>query len=182
MFGKIIQDETKTPSKASIMMPQLLERIITLSQESVVSIRDIIWAIDPKTETMHDLLIRVRDMIISSCRAKEITLNYDLPNKELLPSKNLSPEQRRDLWMLMKEALSNSVKHSGCTELYVITLYDGEHIKIVIKDNGKGFNTSVNYNGKGLGTMKKRASYLGAILEFSSEPGKGTTIILNMRF
>ncbi|QQS35628.1 MAG: hypothetical protein IPM56_15495 [Ignavibacteriales bacterium] len=182
MFGKIIQDEANTPSKASVMMPQLLERIISLSQESVVSIRDIIWAIDPKTETMHDLLTRVRDMIISSCRAKQITLNYDLPNKELLPSKNLSPEQRRDMWMLLKEALSNAVKHSGCTELIVITLYDGEHIKIVIKDNGKGFNTAVNYNGKGLGTMKKRAHTLGAELIFDSAPSKGTTIILNLRF
>ena len=182
MFGKIIQDETSTPSKASVMMPQMLERIISLSQESVVSIRDIIWAIDPKTETIHDLLIRVRDMIISSCRAKNIFLNYDLPNKDLLPSKNLSPEERRDLWMLLKEALSNSVKHSNCTELMVISLYDGERIKIVIKDNGKGFNTAVTYNGKGLGTMKKRASNLDAILEFYSEPGMGTTIILNMKF
>lgn len=182
MFGKIIQDETGTPSKASVMMPQLLERIISLSQESVVSIRDIIWAIDPKTETIHDLLIRIRDMIISSCRAKNISLNYDIPNKDLLPSKNLSPEQRRDLWMLLKEALSNSVKHSNCTELIVISLYDGERIKIVIKDNGKGFDTSVTYNGKGLSTMKKRASNLDAILEFYSEPGMGTTIILNMKF
>ena len=63
MFSKIIQDESHSFTKISTAMPQLLDRIISLSQESVVAIRDIIWAIDPKTETIYNLLLRIRDTL-----------------------------------------------------------------------------------------------------------------------
>ena len=182
MFSKIIQDESHSFVNTSAAMPQLLDRIISLSQESVVAIRDIIWAIDPKTETIYNLLLRIRDACISTCRAKNISFKFILPEKELLPSENLSPEQRKNLWLLLKEGINNSVKHSIANEISLAVTYNGGHLKVIIKDDGVGYDTSVKHEGKGLTTMKKRAADLNGKLEVISKPNDGTivNIILNL--
>ena len=178
MLGNIIQQENEEKKNPP---HELLDRIINLSQDSVISIREIIWAINPKVETIHNLLIKVRDSIIVSCRAKNIKLEFDIPDEQMLSAENLSPEIRRDLWMLLKEALANSIKHSCCTELKFIVLYDGHLLRVVIKDNGKGFNTDDNNSGHGLVNMKKRAASLNADFEINSEKNIGTTIILSLK-
>ena len=181
MFGKIIQDDKNVLQHLGETPIQMLDRIITLSKESVVSIREIIWAIDPKTETIYDLLVKLRDMIISHCRAKNISLNFDFANKDILPQQNLLPEQRRDIWMLLKEIMNNCVKHSNCKELNVITLYDGEKLRIIINDDGVGFDNTKSYTGKGLTTIKKRAELLNSQLEIESKIGIGTSYIINLK-
>jgi two-component sensor histidine kinase len=178
MFGNIIQQENQEKKNPP---HELLDRIINLSQDSVVSIREIIWAINPKVETIQNLLIKIRDSIVVSCRAKNIKLEFDIPDEQMLSSENLSPEIRRDLWMLLKEALTNSIKHSGCSELKLIALYDGHLMRIVIKDNGKGFDSKEKYSGHGLVNMKRRAANLNAEIEISSEKNEGTTIILSFK-
>ncbi len=182
MFSKIIQDESNSLTKTSTAMPQLLDRIISLSQESVVAIRDIIWAIDPKTETIHNLLLRIRDACISTCRAKSISFKFILPEKELLPSENLSPEQRKNLWLLLKEGINNAVKHSQANEISLAVTYNGGHLKVIIKDNGIGFDIAKHYEGKGRTTMKKRVDDLHGRLDVISKSNEGTiiTIILDL--
>ena len=180
MFGNIIQQSSisqehhKKPS-------ELLTRIISLSQESVTSIKEIIWAINPNIETVQSLLIKVRDSIVTNCKAKNIELYFDIPDKQLLPSLNLSPEIRRDLWMFLKESLSNSIKHSGCTMLKLQTSFDGKLLSLVLKDDGKGFDPSGNYEGNGLSNLKKRANNLNAGFKINSEIGKGTTLSIEMK-
>ncbi len=178
MFGNIIQQENQEKKSPP---HELLDRIINLSQESVVSIREIIWAINPKVETIQNLLIKIRDSIVVSCRAKNIKLEFDIPDEQILSTENLSPEIRRDLWMLLKEVLMNSIKHSCCTELKLIALYDGHLMRIVIKDNGKGFNKDEKYSGHGLVNIKRRAASLKADLEISSEKNEGTTVVLSFK-
>jgi signal transduction histidine kinase len=78
--------------------------------------------------------------------------------------------------LLLKEALSNSVKHSCASELNVTVLHYSGLTKITIKDDGKGFNMKSSSRGKGLGTMKKRAEALKGDFEMISAEGKGTTI------
>ncbi len=178
MFGNIIQQENQEKKNSP---HELLDRIINLSQDSVIAIREIIWAINPKVETIHNLLIKIRDSIVVSCRAKNIKLEFDIPDEQMLSAENLSPEIRRDLWMLLKEALTNSIKHSCCTELKLIALYDGHLLRVVIKDNGKGFNKEAKFSGHGLVNMKRRAASLYADFEINSEKDEGTTIILSLK-
>ena len=181
MFSQIIQDESKKSNVISPMMNQLMEKITAMSQDSVSSIRDIIWAIDPKQETIYDLLLRARDSFIMHCRAKNIDFNLDLPEKEQLPKQNLAPEERKNIWLLIKEAVTNSIKHSCATEIALHAVYKNHTINIIIIDNGKGFDTSAGYSGKGMNTMKKRAENLGGEVTVVSNPGQGTIINLQLK-
>ncbi len=180
MFSKIIQTESHGFVKTTTAMPQLLDRIISLSQDSVVAIRDIIWAIDPKTETIYNLLLRIRDACITTCRAKDISFKFILPDKELLPSENLSPEQRKNLWLLLKEGINNAVKHSNANEISLAVTYNGGHLKVIIKDNGIGYDVSANFDGKGLHTMKKRVKDLNGKLEVISKTNEGTIVNITL--
>jgi len=177
MFGNIVEQEISDQGEKP---NDLLGRIINLSQESVTSIREIIWAINPKIETIHSLFLKVSDSIVTICRAKNIKFDFDIPGEGSLPSINLTPEVRRDLWMLLKESLANSIKHSGCTELKLTASYDGKLLHIFVKDNGKGFDTSGSYAGSGLGNLKKRAEHLNAEFKMKSENGIGTAITIDL--
>ncbi len=179
LFSKIIQEELE---KNPEIVAQFLERISVISQESINSIRDIIWAIDPKPELIYDLLLRIKDTYVSICRAKSIAFNFDIPPKENLPSTNLSPEQRKNIWLILKEAMNNAVKHSQCKELsLLVSVEDKDNISITIKDDGKGFEPSSDHKGKGMGIMRKRAEDIKAKLNFSSQEREGTEINLKLR-
>jgi ligand-binding sensor domain-containing protein len=184
MFGKIIQDESVTVGPKQLTGSKLLENIIKLSQESVTSIREIIWAIDPIPETLYDLLIRVYDLAVTTCRERNIILKFDVPPKDKLPSKNLFPEQRKHLWLLLKEAINNAVKHSGCNELSIQNSYKSGILNININDNGCGFDDSdfsIRRSGKGLETMKSRAEQLGGSFTIHSRTEKGTSIFITTK-
>ena len=70
IFSKIIQDRPEE-------INNLIERIINISKDSVNSIKDIIWAIDPKVETIEDLLLRLQDFCMFNCRANNIRLFFE---------------------------------------------------------------------------------------------------------
>ncbi|RPI68946.1 MAG: hypothetical protein EHM47_13925, partial [Ignavibacteriales bacterium] len=180
MFSQIIHDENKKFCSGSHMTNELIEKITAMSQDSVTSIREIIWAIDPKQETIYDLLIRARDAYIMHCRAKNINFILDMPDRDHLPKQNLTPEERKNIWLLIKEAITNSIKHSCATEISIHTLYKNHNLNLIIMDNGKGFDTSYEYSGKGMNTMKKRAENLGGEVTIVSNKENGT--IINLRF
>lgn len=181
MFGKIIQTEMASEKQHTLAILQLLNRVIHLSQESVGSIRDIIWAIDPAPETLYNLFLRVQDMAANACHARGITLNFFHPPREEFPAINLSPEQRKNLWLLMKEAIQNVLKHARASELDVRVSYAEKLLKVYISDNGQGFESTQSHAGKGLHTMRSRAEHLRGSIEINSRPGEGTAILFQMK-
>lgn len=173
MFGRIIKDTPSDDGKGNVA-GEMLERIINLSQHSVNSIREIIWALDPKTGTLYDLLLKVRDFIVNNARAKNINPIISIPSKESLPASNLSPELRRNLWLLLKEIFMNSIKHSDSKNLFFTAVYNHKILKIEIRDDGKGFDINGSYEGHGLTNINRRARQLNADVKVESQPGDGT--------
>jgi ligand-binding sensor domain-containing protein/two-component sensor histidine kinase len=169
MFSTLISNKSADPAI-------LLERITALSTESVNIIRDIIWSIDPKVETVASLLGRLRDSMIVSCRARGMQLNVVIPPTIEAMSDNLTPEQRKNLWLMLKEAVTNALKHSEATELAVEASLDGKSVRIVVADNGRGCDPSRQNRGKGVGTMNMRAGILGGKMVMKTDPGTGTII------
>lgn len=184
MFGKIVEEEAVAAGEPQMARSEMLQRIIALSQESVIAIREIIWAIDPKPETIHDLLMRVRDFAVNLCRAQNMILKFQVLPQAQLPGKNLSPEQRKHLWLLLKEAVTNAVKHSGGTELNIGVVYEKGQLTVSIIDNGVGMNgarQTARFSGKGLETMKNRAQQLPGALEIFTHPAGGTVVVLSAK-
>jgi signal transduction histidine kinase len=88
--------------------------------------------------------------------------------------RNLTPEQRKNLWLMLKEAVTNAVKHSGATDLDVSVAPAGRRMRITVRDNGTG--SMAASPGRGLETMNARARALGGTMTISRAPGEGTTV------
>jgi signal transduction histidine kinase len=113
--------------------------------------------------------------------AKEIAEAKDIRLKLKLdrgPSE-LSPEVQYNLLRIASEAMNNSVKHSGAKTIEVALESTADALRLTVKDDGSGFsreNGNVRPGHYGLIGMKERAAQIGAELNLSSEPGKGTTV------
>mgnify|MGYP002630352782 CR=1 FL=1 len=91
----------------------------------------------------------------------------------------LGEQQQIHLYRIVQETLTNIVKHSQA-ELVTITLTGGEKIGLIITDNGIGFAMDKIRPGMGLSGIRDRVMLLQGELHISSEPGKGTTIALEI--
>ena len=178
MLSKILYDEEQRGEATLKRRPQLLERITTLSKESVHGIRDIIWAIDPKAETLASLLQRIRDMAVVACRDRNVGFTYEASGVGQLRAADLTPVERRHLWLLLKEAVNNALNHSGCKQIALVTSLQGETVSITLNDDGCGFDSSVVSGGKGLKTMRLRAQEIGSGLDIVTRPGGGTSVTI----
>ncbi len=169
--------ETGEPGERS---RQLLDRLRSLAEDSVGSIRDIIWALNPTTGTLHGLLLRLRDHLVPVCRGKGIELIVDLPDEHALPERDLVPEVRHHLWLLLKEAVNNAIKHADCRHLGVTAVYGNGRLQVKVTDDGRGFDPTAGHDGHGLRSMTMRAKQLHGRLRVESSPGAGTHIDLDV--
>lgn len=174
MFSRLISDRSTDPAG-------LLSRITSLATDSVDVIRDIIWSIDPEPETVAGLLARLRDTMVVACRARGIRLAVEIPDGSDLKTLNLTPEQRKNLWMMLKEAVANAIKHSEATELSVSATSGGGTMRFVVADNGRGFTPGAVTGGRGLGTMRMRAGLLGGTMTIGPRDPCGTILAFVVR-
>lgn len=92
-------------------------------------------------------------------------------------SKQLDTEKTYNVFRIIQEFISNSMKHAECSEINCSIRTRLGKIYIVVSDNGKGFDmSSLSNNGFGLRNMQKRAKISNVTLSLTSEMHKGTTI------
>lgn len=155
---------------------EYLQKIKKHSSSMMESMSDIIWAINPSNDSLEKLLIRMKELAAELLEPAGIMYYFDasmITNESLL---NL--EQRKDLYLIFKEAINNAVKYSQATEVTVLLQYKEGELLLRITDNGKGFKTSAQTPGNGLKIMNSRAVAMGADLSIESIPGVGTSIVL----
>jgi signal transduction histidine kinase len=87
---------------------------------------------------------------------------------------------RRDLLLIFKEAVNNSARHSNCSSAAIDLRVNGARLVLTIADNGAGFDTSIDSEGQGLMSMRRRAHGLGGTLEVTSGSGIGTSVRLEV--
>lgn len=89
-----------------------------------------------------------------------------------------------NLYKLVQEAINNIIKHSKSNYVTIQYMKFGDQIQLIIEDDGQGFNPNkLNKNtGFGLASMKSRATALGATIEIDSQPGHGTTLIVDIPY
>jgi ligand-binding sensor domain-containing protein/signal transduction histidine kinase len=157
-----------------------LSAIARISRESVASMSDIVWAINPQRDSLLDLVRRMRR------QAEEIFTTRDIPLKFVAPEiashHKLSVDVRRDLFLIFKEALNNAARHSRCTHVSVALSTEGAWLTLEIADNGIGFDSSTDNEGQGLLSMQRRAENLGGALNIETSHGEGTIVKLCIPF
>jgi streptogramin lyase/ribosomal protein S24E len=161
---------------------KVLDTIGETASEMISEMGDIVWAINPKNDHLSSIYSRMDSYARPVCKAKDISL--DLQCDPRVPFLKLEMNVRKNIYLIFKEAINNSLKYSECNAIAVkLYLKDGNLI-LSIYDNGTGFdqnersgNDEQSLSGNGMRNMKMRANEINAQLKiFSSNNGRGTLI------
>jgi signal transduction histidine kinase len=151
-----------------------LSAIARISRESVSSMSDIVWAINPQRDHLLDLVRRMRQHAEQVFTTRGIRLTFRAPSEE--QDIRLRADIRRDVFLIFKEAVNNAARHARCSEVEIdFRIADGR-LSLSVCDDGGGFDPTQMSNGEGLASMRRRAERLGGACEVSSDNGKNTVV------
>ena len=156
---------------------QVLEKIHQRSQKMLDAMDDIIWSTKPENDSVEDLTVRMHEYASETLEAAGIQYALNCPAS--LGKLKLNMEQKKNLFLIFKEAVNNLAKYSESRTAYISFGQNSSLLSLTVKDEGKGFSEKVR-KGNGLQNMTNRATEIDAQLEIDSEPGKGTTIRVDL--
>jgi ligand-binding sensor domain-containing protein len=157
------------------MVAEIKENSLSLMEK----MDDIVWSINPRNDSLENLLLRIKRFAAALFEAKNIEYNIEI--QENVKKIHLAMDYRQHIYLFMKEAINNVVKHADASLASITVSYQDDQLKLEIKDNGKGLEKSKDYSGNGIFSMKKRAGLMKAQLQIDSQPGQGTRILLQTR-
>jgi signal transduction histidine kinase len=181
--------ETVTPPQAG----DALRRIFSTSRESVQALDEIVWAVNPRFDSLDSLASYLGNFAQDMLETAAIRCRLDMPVH--LPVRPLTTEVRHNLYLAFKEALNNVLKHAAATEVRVSLSFslESEALVLSVEDNGKGFNPPAPpasplsaggdaEDGCGLANMRQRLSEIGGWCEIHSTLGAGSAVRFTVPF
>ncbi len=173
LSGMIIEDEKF--KKTDWFKP--LERINKDAQELYFGIKDFIWSIDSKNDDLNELIFYLKDFGEELFAATKIEFNIEsnIDNTAI----KLPYYWSRQLLLLFKEAMTNTLKYSEATHCLLKIKVKKKRLKIIFSDNGKGFDSATLKRKNGLLNMDKRAQKIEGNLTI--EAINGTEIIFTSK-
>lgn len=153
----------------------LVRNIAQTTREVLRAMDEIVWTINPKNDTLEQLANYLFQYAQEYFHGSGVRCRVDLPAE--LPPLALSTRERHNLFMAVKEALTNVLKHARATEVDLSLSVNGAHLILSVADNGCGFSPeSVRVGANGLANMKRRLERIGGRFSVESQPGQGTRI------
>jgi ligand-binding sensor domain-containing protein/signal transduction histidine kinase len=152
-----------------------IQNIASTTREIIQAMDEIVWTINPKNDTLENLANYIFQYAQEYFQNTSVRCRLDLPAR--LPDHPISTELRHNLFMVVKEALNNVLKHSAASEVRVSLNVTERKLTIFITDDGSGFCPSqVQTARNGLANMRQRIDRIDGRLNLESDPGKGTRI------
>ena len=152
-------------------------KICQSADQTVRALEEIVWAVRPGSDSLQSLIEYVSHFANEMFEGDTARCRLDLPHD--LPARPLPPDVRHNIFLVVKEALTNALKHAGANEVRLQGKITGNQLEILVQDDGRGFDTAAVAGGRnGLGNMQRRAEAIGGRLTLRSEAGKGTTVRL----
>ncbi len=173
IYSELVNEEVKEKSpKASSLLYTINEN----ARGTIESMSDVVWAINPKNDRFENILQRMRTFASGILEAKNIDLKFDASSS--LPGLKLSMENRKNLYLIFKEAVNNVAKYSSSKTCTIKLRLEGKMLKMKIEDDGEGFDLNDYTPGYGLLSMRRRSEEMKGDISIQSAEGKGTTIHL----
>jgi ligand-binding sensor domain-containing protein/two-component sensor histidine kinase len=153
-----------------------LEKIKESTQSAIAGVKDIIWVLDDKKDTLDDLMVRINQFAQPVCSAAGIS--YQQHAEVNFDNYRLGKEEKRNLYMIIKESINNSIKYADCSTIDLVVKNNANKLNIIISDNGKGFDQNKITSGYGLKNIIQRSNEIGYCISINSSLGNGSIIDL----
>jgi signal transduction histidine kinase len=182
LLSQSVRAEVESPSQASTDVDQ----IYSTARELTRAMDEIVWAVNPKHDTLDSLVTYLGRFAQHFLSSAGIRFRLDVPM--YLPGWPLTSEIRHNVFLALKEALHNVVKHAGATEVRLSLQLQPDGFVLLVVDNGRGFLLQCGLSetsefsrlcgGNGLPNMRKRLQEIGGRCEWDTSPGEGTRVKL----
>lgn len=154
-----------------------LTKISSFTKDTIVELRDTIWAMNSNDIDLIDLRSRLLNFIEKAQTSSNVNFKFNID--ESLNQKKISSLQGINIYRVIQEAVNNAVKHAKATKIDIETFAKENELTFEIKDNGIGFNSEEVVHGNGLYNMKKRIEEIGGNFNLSSNEN-GTKITITI--
>ncbi len=177
LSGLHIYSEILT-KKASESSKEEHHKLVEMTKEITQKVRDIVWTLNNENDSLNNLA--------SYCSryAENLFDNFPIKLKvefrTEIPSIKVNGQMRKELFLCIKEALNNVLKHSKATKVTLSFAYQNDTFSVTIADNGKGVDFNKKNSGNGLNNMASRMQTIDGKFNMSTE--KGTKIIFEVNF
>lgn len=158
-------------NKSKSKTDHFISLISESAEDAKEKITDIVWSINPENDDWELFLSKCRRFASDLLESKN--LEYTLNITEFIPGR-LDMEVRQHLWMIYKEIITNATRHSDAVRLDVILDVEDGVLKLIVQDNGEGFDVNTVQSGNGIRNIQNRAEKIGAKLSLTSEKEFGT--------
>ncbi len=154
-----------------------LDTISRSTHQMMEAMDDIVWSINPVNDNIGRILARMKETAGTVLEPRHIDYRFEVESS--IPDLHLPMEQKREIFLIFKEALNNIVKYADCTRVVFTLSRKGSSLLMTIRDNGVGFQDTESgsvVRGNGLKNMQSRAAGVKGELSVTSERGKGTLV------
>lgn len=153
----------------------LLQQMHDETSNLIKDVREISWELRPSVLDDLGLLPAIRSYLVRYAEFYEIDVEFECGLLTRLDS-----NAELTIYRIIQEALTNIRKYAYVDKAKVIMREEADHIRVLIEDNGQGFDHKSNTSGVGIFSMEERAKSAGGLVEIYSAPMKGTKIVLEL--
>jgi signal transduction histidine kinase/ligand-binding sensor domain-containing protein len=179
LLSDLLKADKEIPTQVEIHATKITQS----AGQTVRALEEIVWALRPGSDTLQSLVEYISHFANELFEGDHTRCRMDFPHD--LPSRPLPPEMRHNIFLIIKEALTNALKHARAKEVHVQAKILPDAVQFTVHDDGKGFKpAALSSNGEhhGLHNMHRRAEAMKGTLNLDTDPARGTTIKLVVPF
>jgi signal transduction histidine kinase/ligand-binding sensor domain-containing protein len=174
----ILSKLAQSPENPADKARKDVQDIAAKSQLLTQLLDEIVWAVNPRRDSLENFVSYTCSFAQDYLQVAKIHCRLDLP--VTVSETALRTDLRHSLFLVVKEALNNVVKHAQATEVTIGMEMRASEFIVRIRDNGRGFQTDspepTHSDGEGLGSMRHRIESMDGEFLLTSQPGNGTQI------
>jgi signal transduction histidine kinase len=174
LYAHLAQKQSKQNQSSKAV--ESLQIINSNAKEMVKKLSDIVWAVNPANDNFEQLMQRLEEYAIEAGLPKGIEVRSK--HDDELARVRLSMETRKNIYLIGLEAVNNAIKHSGCQVIKINAGMSGNHLRLLIADDGKGLDNEAVKRGNGLVNMQSRAREIGGNLSVLNQYPAGVQVEL----
>ena len=168
-----------TPAGTEAAAAAHINHIYHATGEIIRSMDEIVWAVDPRHDNLESLAGYLGNFAQNFLRVAGIRCRLVIP--EHLPDVDLTSQMRHHLFLCLKEALNNVVKHARADAVTLTVNLTGQVLTVQVADNGTGPTAALRDRdrisaGRGLDNLRQRMAELGGRCLFTHQAGQGTVV------
>lgn len=154
-----------------------INELLKTSEEMNISMREMLWSLNSGNDTVGSFVEYAK--IYATSFLKKTKMQLILEEENIVFETTVTTEQRRNLFLCLKEALNNAYKHSESNQLKLSFLQKNKEFMMKISDNGIGINAT-HSEGNGLRNMKRRMQEQNGHCEVTTENGTHLFFRINL--